>query len=121
MLPLYSCKAFFSESFASTSSWIVSEGIGIIGGAGTLYGIQEILKRIYPTLVEVKKISFNVYLHTFELGGGIVLGTFLTTIIWLENQRLSSLMQQEEKNQKFQRGLCFQVMRKYIMMHILFG
>lgn len=81
--------------------WIVSEGIGIIGGAGTLYGIQEILKRIYPTLVEVKKISFNVYLHTFELGGGIVLGTFLTTIIWLENQRLSSLMQQEEKNQKF--------------------
>lgn len=81
--------------------WIVSEGIGIVGGAGTLYGIQEILKRIYPTLIEVKKISFNVYLHTFELGGGIVLGTFLTTIIWLENQRLSSLMQQEEKNQKF--------------------
>ena len=40
--------------------WIVSEGIGIIGGAGTLYGIQEILKRIYPTLVEVKKISFNI-------------------------------------------------------------
>ena len=82
--------------------WVFSSILGLILGTGILYGIQFLLHKIAPLyFVRIVTANLNMYVYSIKFSIGIMIFTFFAVIVWIENHNLSSMIQAEEKIQKW--------------------
>ena len=67
-----------------------------------MYGIQFLLHKIAPLyFVRIVTANLNMYVYSIKFSIGIMIFTFFAVIVWIENHNLSSMIQAEEKIQKW--------------------
>ena len=84
-------RAYKMIIFEYLIGWLGSFSVGIILGAAAVRGGQHLVKSLYPGLIDITKVSWNVYFSVVKLSVIIMLATFFLLMLWLDDRDLSNM------------------------------
>lgn len=93
-------RAYKMIIFEYLIGWLGSFSVGIILGAAAVRGGQHLVKSLYPGLIDITKVSWNVYFSVVKLSVIIMLATFFLLMLWLDDRDLSNMAKKSYSSDK---------------------
>ena len=93
-------RAYKMIIFEYLIGWLGSFSVGILLGATAVRGGQHLVKSLYPGLIDITKVSWNVYFSVVKLSVIIMLATFFLLMLWLDDRDLSNMAKKSYSSDK---------------------